>query len=233
MPKRDDIKTILIVGSGPIIIGQACEFDYSGTQACKALREHGYRVVLVNSNPATIMTDPEIADATYIEPVNWKTLEKIIAKEKPDAILPTMGGQTGLNVSLDLATKGILKKYSVEMIGANQDAIDNAEDREKFKKISENLNLLQPANGIAYSEKEANSVIKKIGFPAVIRPSYVLGGRAMEIVHNEDELKKYFKEAVVVSGKSPVLIDHYLKDSIEVDVDAVSDGKKVIIAGIM
>ena len=124
MPKRDDIKTILIVGSGPIIIGQACEFDYSGTQACKALREHGYRVVLVNSNPATIMTDPEIADATYIEPVNWKTLEKIIAKEKPDAILPTMGGQTGLNVSLDLATKGILKKYSVEMIGANQDAID-------------------------------------------------------------------------------------------------------------
>ena len=121
MPKRDDIKTILIVGSGPIIIGQACEFDYSGTQACKALREHGYRVVLVNSNPATIMTDPEIADATYIEPVNWKTLEKIIAKEKPDAILPTMGGQTGLNVSLDLATKGILKKYSVEMIGANQD----------------------------------------------------------------------------------------------------------------
>ena len=128
MPKRDDIKTILIVGSGPIIIGQACEFDYSGTQACKALREHGYRVVLVNSNPATIMTDPEIADATYIEPVNWKTLEKIIAKEKPDAILPTMGGQTGLNVSLDLATKGILKKYSVEMVGANQDAIDNAED---------------------------------------------------------------------------------------------------------
>ena len=132
MPKRDDIKTILIVGSGPIIIGQACEFNYSGTQACKALREHGYRVVLVNSNPATIMTDPEIADATYIEPVNWKTLEKIIAKEKPDAILPTMGGQTGLNVSLDLSTKGILKKYSVEMIGANQNAIDNAEDRGKF-----------------------------------------------------------------------------------------------------
>ena len=141
MPKRDDIKTILIVGSGPIIIGQACEFDYSGTQGCKALREHGYRVVLVNSNPATIMTDPEIADATYIEPVNWKTLEKIIAKEKPDAILPTMGGQTGLNVSLDLATKGILKKYSVEMIGANQDAIDNAEDREKFDTCMKELGL--------------------------------------------------------------------------------------------
>ena len=132
MPKREDIKTILIVGSGPIVIGQACEFDYSGTQACKALRDNGYRVVLVNSNPATIMTDPEIADATYIEPVDWQTLEKIIEKEKPDAILPTMGGQTGLNVSLELAKRGILEKHSVEMIGANREAIDNAEDREKF-----------------------------------------------------------------------------------------------------
>ena len=129
MPKREDIKSILIVGSGPIVIGQACEFDYSGTQACKALRDNGYRVILVNSNPATIMTDPEVADSTYIEPVDWQTLEKIIEKEKPDAILPTMGGQTGLNVSLDLAKRGILEKYSVEMIGANREAIDNAEDR--------------------------------------------------------------------------------------------------------
>ena len=134
MPKRNDLKSILIVGSGPIIIGQACEFDYSGTQACKVLREHGFRVILVNSNPATIMTDPEIADATYIEPVNWESLEKIIAKERPDAILPTMGGQTGLNVSLELAKRGVLEKYSVEMIGANREAIDNAEDREKFDK---------------------------------------------------------------------------------------------------
>ena len=134
MPKREDIKTILIVGSGPIVIGQACEFDYSGTQACKALRDNGYRVILVNSNPATIMTDPEVADATYIEPVDWQTLEKIIEKEKPNAILPTMGGQTGLNVSLDLAKRGILEKDSVEMIGANREAIDNAEDREKLDK---------------------------------------------------------------------------------------------------
>ena len=141
MPKREDIKTILIVGSGPIVIGQACEFDYSGTQACKALRENGYRVVLVNSNPATIMTDPEIADATYIEPVDWKTLEQIIIQEKPDAILPTMGGQTGLNVSLDLATRGILEKHNVEMIGANKEAIDNAEDREKFDKCMKELGL--------------------------------------------------------------------------------------------
>ena len=141
MPKRNDLKSILIVGSGPIIIGQACEFDYSGTQACKVLREHGFRVILVNSNPATIMTDPEIADATYIEPVNWESLEKIIAKERPDAILPTMGGQTGLNVSLELAKRGVLEKYSVEMIGANREAIDNAEDREKFDKCMKELNL--------------------------------------------------------------------------------------------
>ena len=167
MPKRNDIKTILIVGSGPIIIGQACEFDYSGTQACKALREHGYRVVLVNSNPATIMTDPEIADATYIEPVNWKTLEKIIAKEKPDAILPTMGGQTGLNVSLDLATKGILKKYSVEMIGANQDAIDNAEDREKFDTCMKELELETPKSGFAHSMEDAWKIQKEIGLPCL------------------------------------------------------------------
>ena len=162
MPKRNDLKSILIVGSGPIIIGQACEFDYSGTQACKVLREHGFRVILVNSNPATIMTDPEIADATYIEPVNWESLEKIIAKEKPDAILPTMGGQTGLNVSLELAKRGVLEKYSVEMIGANREAIDNAEDREKFDKCMKELKLETPRSGFAHSMDDAWKIYKDI-----------------------------------------------------------------------
>ena len=223
MPKRDDIKTILIVGSGPIIIGQACEFDYSGTQACKALREHGYRVVLVNSNPATIMTDPEIADATYIEPVNWKTLEKIIAKEKPDAILPTMGGQTGLNVSLDLATKGILKKYSVEMIGANQDAIDNAEDREKFDTCIKELGLETPKSGFAHSMEDAWKIQKEIGLPCVIRPSFTLGGTGGGIAYNFKEFEEICLNGLKLSPTNELLIDESLVGWKEFEMEVVRD----------
>ncbi len=223
MPKRDDIKTILIVGSGPIIIGQACEFDYSGTQACKALREHGYRVVLVNSNPATIMTDPEIADATYIEPVNWKTLEKIIVKEKPDAILPTMGGQTGLNVSLDLATKGILEKYSVEMIGANQNAIDNAEDREKFDTCMKELGLETPKSGFAHSMEDAWKIQKEIGLPCVIRPSFTLGGTGGGIAYNFKEFEEICLNGLKLSPTNELLIDESLVGWKEFEMEVVRD----------
>ena len=223
MPKRDDIKTILIVGSGPIIIGQACEFDYSGTQACKALREHGYRVVLVNSNPATIMTDPEIADATYIEPVNWKTLEKIIAKEKPDAILPTMGGQTGLNVSLDLSTKGILKKYSVEMIGANQNAIDNAEDRGKFDNCMKELELETPKSGFAHSMEDAWKIQKEIGLPCVIRPSFTLGGTGGGIAYNFKEFEEICLNGLKLSPTNELLIDESLVGWKEFEMEVVRD----------
>ncbi len=168
MTKRTDIKSILIIGAGPIIIGQACEFDYSGAQACKALREEGFRVILVNSNPATIMTDPSMADATYIEPVEWNTVARIIEKERPDALLPTMGGQTALNCALDLAKHGVLDKFSVEMIGANADAIDKAEDRERFDKAMKSIGLSTPNSGIAHSLEEATQVADRFGFPCVI-----------------------------------------------------------------
>jgi len=178
VPKRTDVKSVLIIGAGPIVIGQACEFDYSGAQACKALREEGYKVILVNSNPATIMTDPEMADVTYIEPVNWQMLEAIIARERPDTLLPTMGGQTGLNCALDLVRHGVLQKYRVEMIGASSEAIDKAEDREKFKKAMAKIGLACPRSTLAHSLEEALQVQAAIGFPAVIRPSFTLGGRA-------------------------------------------------------
>src|SRR5687767_7926399 len=183
MPKRTDIKTILIIGAGPIVIGQACEFDYSGAQACKALREEGYKVILVNSNPATIMTDPNMADVTYIEPITWQVIEKIIAKEKPDAILPTMGGQTALNCALDLAKHGALDKYNIELIGASLQAIDKAEDRHKFKQAMNKIGLQSAYSGIAHSIEEALVVQSAIaeqnnnsGYPVVIRPSFTLGG---------------------------------------------------------
>ncbi|MGD8938355.1 MAG: carbamoyl phosphate synthase large subunit, partial [Gammaproteobacteria bacterium] len=165
MPKRTDINSILIIGAGPIVIGQACEFDYSGAQACKALREEGYRVTLVNSNPATIMTDPEMADATYIEPITWEVLAKIIEKERPDALLPTMGGQTALNCALDLAREGILEKFNVEMIGASRDAIDKAEDRERFRDAMQKIGLDLPRSAVAHSLEEAHQVQAQIGFP--------------------------------------------------------------------
>jgi carbamoyl-phosphate synthase large subunit len=175
MPKRTDIKSILIIGAGPIIIGQACEFDYSGAQACKALREEGYRVILVNSNPATIMTDPGMADAIYIEPITWRVLENIIAKERPAALLPTMGGQTALNCALDLAKHGVLEKYGVEMIGASREAIDKAEDREKFKRAMTRIGLGSARSGIAHSIEEAQQVQGALGFPIIIRPSFTMG----------------------------------------------------------
>ncbi|MBT9590293.1 MAG: carbamoyl phosphate synthase large subunit, partial [Thiobacillus sp.] len=176
MPKRTDLQSILIIGAGPIIIGQACEFDYSGAQACKALREEGYKVILVNSNPATIMTDPDMADVTYIEPITWQVVEKIIAKERPDALLPTMGGQTALNCALDLARHGVLEKYSVEMIGASKEAIDKAEDREKFKAAMTRLGLGSARSSIAHSLEEALQVQAALGFPSIIRPSFTMGG---------------------------------------------------------
>jgi len=223
MPKREDIKTILIVGSGPIIIGQACEFDYSGTQACKALRENGYRVVLVNSNPATIMTDPEIADATYIEPVDWQSLEKIIEKEKPDAILPTMGGQTGLNVSLDLAKRGILEKYSVEMIGANREAIDNAEDREKFDNCMKELGLETPRSGFAHSMEDAWKIYKDIGLPCVIRPSFTMGGTGGGIAYNLKEFEEICMNGLKLSPTKELLIDESLVGWKEFEMEVVRD----------
>ena len=223
MPKRTDIKSILIVGSGPIVIGQACEFDYSGTQACKALRENGYRVILVNSNPATIMTDPEVADATYIEPVDWTSLEKIIEKEKPDAILPTMGGQTGLNVSLELAKRGILEKHSVEMIGANREAIDNAEDREKFDKCIKELGLETPRSGFAHSMEDAWKIHKDIGLPCVIRPSFTMGGTGGGIAYNLKEFEEICMNGLKLSPTKELLIDESLVGWKEFEMEVVRD----------
>ena len=190
MPKRTDIKKILILGAGPIVIGQACEFDYSGTQACRALREEGYEVILVNSNPATIMTDPDVADVTYIEPIHWKVVENIIAKERPDVILPTMGGQTALNCALDLEKHGVLAKYNVEMIGAKADAIDKAENRERFDKAMKKIGLECPRAGIAHSMEEAWDVQKQVGFPCIIRPSFTMGGTGGGIAYNPEEFEE-------------------------------------------
>ena len=223
MPKRKDIKKILVVGAGPIIIGQACEFDYSGTQACKALRDNGYRVVLVNSNPATIMTDPEIADATYIEPVEWQSLEKIIEKEKPDAILPTMGGQTGLNVSLELAKRGILEKHSVEMIGATREAIDNAEDREKFDNCMKELGLETPRSGFAHSMEDAWKIYKDIGLPCVIRPSFTMGGTGGGIAYNLKEFEEICMNGLKLSPTKELLIDESLVGWKEFEMEVVRD----------
>ena len=207
MPKRTDIKSILIIGAGPIVIGQACEFDYSGAQACKALREEGYRVILVNSNPATIMTDPEMADATYIEPVTWQMLEKVIAAERPDALLPTMGGQTALNCALDLAREGVLQTYGVEMIGATRDAIDKAEDREKFKKAMERIGLASPRSALAHSMEEALQVQTMVGFPTIIRPSFTLGGTGGGIAYNKDEFVAIVERGLDASPTREVLIE--------------------------
>jgi len=187
MPKRKDLKKILVIGAGPIIIGQACEFDYSGTQACKALREEGYKIILINSNPATIMTDPDIADKTYIEPITTKILENIMKKERPCAILPTMGGQTALNMAIQLEKKGLLKKYKVELIGANSKAISNAEDRKKFRKCMKEINIDLPKSAIVTSIKKAKKALKKIGLPAIIRPAFTLGGAGGGIAYKKKE----------------------------------------------
>src|SRR3989440_1464278 len=193
MSKRTDIRSILIIGAGPIIIGQACEFDYSGAQACKALREEGYRIILVNSNPATIMTDPEMADVTYIEPINWPMIAKIIERERPDALLPTMGGQTALNCALDLAREGVLNKFDVELIGATKRAIDKAEDREKFKAAMTRIGLGSARSGIAHNLEQALEVQGDIGFPAVIRPSFTLGGTGGCHPVNKDDVVDNWK----------------------------------------
>jgi len=223
MPKRTDIKTILILGAGPIIIGQACEFDYSGVQACKALREEGYRVVLVNSNPATIMTDPEMADATYIEPIHWQIVEKIIAKERPDAVLPTMGGQTALNCALELEAKGVLAKYNVEMIGATADAIDKAEDRNRFDQAMKKIGLECPRAGIAHNMQEAYGVLDMVGFPCIIRPSFTMGGTGGGIAYNKEEFDDICSNGLDLSPTNELLIDESLIGWKEYEMEVVRD----------
>src|SRR5436309_7201747 len=187
MPKRTVLKKILLIGSGPIVIGQACEFDYSGTQACKALREEGYTVVLVNSNPATIMTDPDTADRTYVEPITWEVVAKIIERERPDALLPTLGGQTGLNTAMDLFRHGVLEKYGVEMIGARADVIEKAEDRQKFKDAMIKIGVKVPQSGVARSLADALAIVEQVGLPCVLRPSFTLGGTGGGIAYNREE----------------------------------------------
>ncbi|WP_027852971.1 carbamoyl-phosphate synthase large subunit [Marinobacterium litorale] len=223
MPKRTDIQSILILGAGPIVIGQACEFDYSGAQACKALREEGYRVILVNSNPATIMTDPVMADATYIEPINWKTVAKIIEKERPDALLPTMGGQTALNCALDLDREGVLAEFGVEMIGATQDAIDKAEDRERFDTAMKNIGLECPRASIAHSMEEALQVLDSIGFPAIIRPSFTMGGSGGGIAYNREEFIEICERGLDLSPTNELLIDESLIGWKEYEMEVVRD----------
>ncbi len=223
MPKRTDIKSILIIGAGPIIIGQACEFDYSGVQACKALREEGYRVILVNSNPATIMTDPNMADATYIEPITWRIVEKIIIKERPDAILPTMGGQTALNCALDLAKHGVLEKYGVEMIGASREAIDMAEDREKFKQAMTRIGLSSARSAIAHSMEEALQVQQVMGFPTVIRPSFTMGGSGGGIAYNREEFVEICERGLEASPTKELLIEESLLGWKEFEMEVVRD----------
>ena len=223
MPKRSDIKSILIIGAGPIIIGQACEFDYSGVQACKALREEGYKVILINSNPATIMTDPATADVTYIEPITWQTVEKIIAKERPDAILPTMGGQTALNCALDLWRNGVLDKYKVELIGATPEAIDKAEDRLKFKDTMTKIGLGSARSGIAHSMAEAWDVQKTLGFPTVIRPSFTLGGTGGGIAYNAEEFETICKRGLEASPTKELLIEESLVGWKEYEMEVVRD----------
>ncbi len=223
MPKRKDISSILIIGAGPIIIGQACEFDYSGAQACKALKEEGFRVILVNSNPATIMTDPLMADATYIEPIHWKSVEKIIEKEKPDAILPTMGGQTALNTALTLDKEGVLKKHDVVLIGANRTAIDKAEDRQLFDETMKAINLETPASGIAHSMQDALKVQKRIGFPCIIRPSFTMGGTGGGIAYNISEFKSICEKGLELSPTNELLIDESLIGWKEFEMEVVRD----------
>ncbi|MBD1133761.1 carbamoyl-phosphate synthase large subunit [Pelagibacterales bacterium SAG-MED48] len=225
MPKRKDLKKILVVGAGPIIIGQACEFDYSGTQACKALRDEGYKVILINSNPATIMTDPDVADKTYIEPITSEVLEKILKKEKPDAILPTMGGQTALNLAMEAEKKGILKKYKIELIGANSKAISNAEDRKKFRKNMIDIGLDLPKSEIVNNIKQASKVLKKIGLPAIIRPAFTLGGLGGGIAKNEKEYLRIIKSGLQESPVSQVLVEECLEGWKEFEMEVVRDKK--------
>jgi len=223
MPKREDIKSILIIGAGPIVIGQACEFDYSGAQACKALREEGYRVILVNSNPATIMTDPKMADATYIEPIEWRTLEKIIEKEKPDALLPTMGGQTALNCALDLERHGVLAKHNVEMIGAKKEAIDKAEDRELFRKAMLKIGLDMPKAAIAHNMEDAHRVQETVGYPTIIRPSFTMGGSGGGVAYNKEQFIEICQRGLDLSPTNELLIEESIIGWKEFEMEVVRD----------
>ena len=223
MPKREDIKSILIIGAGPIVIGQACEFDYSGAQACKALREEGYRVILVNSNPATIMTDPKMADATYIEPIEWRTIEKIIEKEKPDALLPTMGGQTALNCALDLERHGVLAKHNVEMIGAKKEAIDKAEDRELFRKAMLKIGLDMPKAAIAHNMEDAHRVQETVGYPTIIRPSFTMGGSGGGVAYNKEQFIEICQRGLDLSPTNELLIEESIIGWKEFEMEVVRD----------
>ena len=223
MPKRTDIKSVLIIGAGPIVIGQACEFDYSGAQACKALQEEGYRVILVHSNPATIMTDPSMADATYIEPVNWQSVAAIIEKERPDVLLPTMGGQTALNCALDLAREGVLEKFNVELIGATKEAIDKAEDRQKFDVAMKEIGLETPRSAFAHSLEEAQQVQAQLGYPCVIRPSFTMGGSGGGIAYNQEDFVEICTRGLDLSPTNELLIDESLLGWKEYEMEVVRD----------
>ena len=223
MPKREDIRKILIIGSGPIVIGQAAEFDYSGTQACKALKQEGYQIVLVNSNPATIMTDPEIADRTYIEPLTIEFLEEIIKKERPDALLPTLGGQTALNLAVQLYEEGVLDRYGVEMIGANYEAIKKGEDRDLFRKAMENIGLKVPESAVVSSEEEGFEAVKRIGFPVILRPAFTLGGTGGSIAYNIEEFKDKLSVALKTSPIHQVLLDKSLIGWKEFEFEVIRD----------
>jgi len=229
MPKRTDIHKILLIGSGPIIIGQACEFDYSGTQACKVLRQEGYEVILINSNPATIMTDPMMADKTYIEPLTPEIVEKVIEKEKPDAILPTLGGQTALNLAVQLQERGVVKKYKIKMIGANAEAIKKAEDRRLFKKAMKEIGLDLPKSGQAYNMKEARAIAKRIGFPVIVRPSFTLGGTGGGVAYNKEDLEKIVKIGLDRSMINEVLIEESVIGWKEFELEVMRDLKDNVV----
>ncbi|KAA8430051.1 carbamoyl-phosphate synthase large subunit, partial [Acetobacter sp. DmW_125123] len=223
MPKRTDIRSILIIGAGPIVIGQACEFDYSGAQACKALREEGYRVILVNSNPATIMTDPGLADATYVEPITPEVVERIILKEKPDAVLPTMGGQTALNTAMALHASGFLTKHNVELIGADAEVIDRAEDRQKFRETMDAIGIESPRSFIAHTLAEAHDALKQIGFPSIIRPSFTMGGSGGGIAYNREEFDQIVLSGLDASPTTEVLVEESVLGWKEYEMEVVRD----------
>ena len=223
MPRRTDISSILLIGSGPIVIGQACEFDYSGTQACRVLKEEGYRVILVNSNPATIMTDPDFADATYVEPLRLDVLTRVIEQEKPDALLPTLGGQTALNLAMELVEAGVLEEHGVELIGARAEAIATAEDRHLFKEAMLEIGLKVPSSGIAHTLEEARSVINDIGLPVIIRPAYILGGKGTGMASTPEEFEKVAQTGLDASPITEILIEQSIAGWKEFELEVMRD----------
>ncbi|HEU5092661.1 MAG TPA: carbamoyl-phosphate synthase large subunit, partial [Nitrospira sp.] len=229
MPKRTDIQSILMIGSGPIVIGQACEFDYSGTQACKALKAEGYKVILINSNPATIMTDPEMADRTYVEPITLDVVEKVIDRERPDALLPTMGGQTALNTTMGLVKRGVIEKYRVTLIGASAEAIHKAEDREAFKQAMHRIGLRVPKSGTVHTRQEALTILDTVGFPAIIRPSFTMGGTGGNIAYNREEFERLIDWALAMSPVSQVLIEESLIGWKEYELEVMRDLKDNVV----